>query len=412
MPPVSRLGRFLFFFFIGPACGAEFDQQATLTGSGSESQPPPPCTCPVYPVSQGSSVALSADGNTAVINGFGDYNGVGGAAWIFTRSEGVWSQQGGKLIGTGSVGNALGTIQSVAISPDGNTALLGRAGDNSLTGALWVFTRSDGVWSQQGDKLVGSGSIGPFQTQAGAVAISADGTTAVIDGRGDNHDTGAGWVFVRSNGVWNQQGDKLVGYGVVGPGPPFQCCPAISGDGNTILFAAVQPGGGNGFSWVFTRNNGVWSQQGGPLIGTDVGGSIYQSGTSALSADGNTAIVSGYDRVTLAAFAWIFRRSGGIWTQQGSRLEASEPLRDPTTQVYVSLSADAGTALVNNTIFTCGRDGIWQKTGLIPAPVGPAAFSAGGSTVIIGEPRDNNGLGEALIFTDVATGRLRGRPPR
>ena len=223
----------------------------------------------------------------------------------------------------------------------------------------------------------------------------------------------AGWVFTRSNGAWTQEGGKLVGFGAVGTAPPFQCCPAISGDGNTILFAAVQPGGGgNGFSWVFTRNSGVWSQQGGVLIGGDVGGSVYQAGASALSTDGSTAIVSGYDKATLAAYAWIFTRNSGIWTQQGSRLEASEPLTDTTSQVYVSLSADGGTALVNNTIFKRGREGIWRKTGSIAAPVGPATFSADAATAIIGGPGDNNGLGEALIFTDVGSGRFRRRPPQ
>jgi hypothetical protein len=35
---------------------------------------------------QGSSVALSADGNTAIVGGFYDNTGAG-AAWVFTRSE-------------------------------------------------------------------------------------------------------------------------------------------------------------------------------------------------------------------------------------------------------------------------------------------------------------------------------------
>ena len=49
---------------------------------------------------QGSSVALSADSNTAIVGGTGDHCGVG-AAWVYTRSGGVWTQQGAKLVGTG-----------------------------------------------------------------------------------------------------------------------------------------------------------------------------------------------------------------------------------------------------------------------------------------------------------------------
>jgi hypothetical protein len=53
---------------------------------------------------QGRSVALSGDGNTAVVGGPGD--NPNGAAWVFTRSGGIWTQQGNKLVGTGATGNA------------------------------------------------------------------------------------------------------------------------------------------------------------------------------------------------------------------------------------------------------------------------------------------------------------------
>src|SRR5262249_35601801 len=82
------------------------------------------------------------------------------AAWVFTRSGGVWSQQGGTLVGTGAVGSAAHQGWSVALSADGNTALVGGRLDNFNAGATWVFTRSGGVWSQQGSKLVGTGAVG------------------------------------------------------------------------------------------------------------------------------------------------------------------------------------------------------------------------------------------------------------
>jgi hypothetical protein len=147
MSSLFRIGR-LFVLFLVSGCladlGAQFAQQAILVGSGSVPPPLPPngCTCITFPVAQGSSVALSADGNTAIVNGPGD-NNVLGAAWIFTRSNGVWTQQGDKLVGAGAVEPVFGSIQSVALSADGNTALLGRSGDNSGVGALWVFTRAN-----------------------------------------------------------------------------------------------------------------------------------------------------------------------------------------------------------------------------------------------------------------------------
>jgi len=121
---------------------------------------------------QGLAVALSADGNTALIGGGGEASV--GAVWVFTRSGGAWTQQGSKLVGTGAAFPAFPRQgQSVALSADGNTALVGGPGDNANFGAVWVFTRSGGVWTQQGNKLVGSG-VGPLAGQGQSVALSAD----------------------------------------------------------------------------------------------------------------------------------------------------------------------------------------------------------------------------------------------
>ena len=109
------------------------------------------------------------------------------------RSDGVWTQQGSKLVSTDAVGNA-GQGSSVAMSTDGNTAILGGPFDNSQTGAAWVFIRSSGVWTQQGSKLVGSGAVTyPYGSDQGiSVALSADGNTAIVGGATDNLFTGVG----------------------------------------------------------------------------------------------------------------------------------------------------------------------------------------------------------------------------
>jgi len=51
----------------------------------------------------------------------------------------------------------------------------GGPGENNVVGAAWVYTRSGSVWSQQGGKLVGTGAVGG-SAQGQSVAISADGT--------------------------------------------------------------------------------------------------------------------------------------------------------------------------------------------------------------------------------------------
>jgi hypothetical protein len=74
-----------------------------------------------------------------------------------------------------------------------------------LHGAAWVFTRSGGVWTQQGDKLVGAAAVGAAG-QGLAVALSADGRTALVGGPRDDSGDGAAWVFVSAsaypNVVW------------------------------------------------------------------------------------------------------------------------------------------------------------------------------------------------------------------
>jgi hypothetical protein len=114
-----------------------------------------------------------------------------GAAWVFTRSHGIWTQQGNKLIGTTSEygGGLWSQGASVAMSADGNTAIVGGPSDNRTTGAAWVFTRSGRIWAQQGDKLVGAGTASAGEPplppgQGMAVALSGDGNAAMVGGWG------------------------------------------------------------------------------------------------------------------------------------------------------------------------------------------------------------------------------------
>ena len=102
---------------------------------------------------------------------------VGNITW-FTET-----QQEEKKIGTGASDNA-SQGRSVALSADGNTlAESGYRDDANDIGAVWVFTRTDGVWSQQGNKLVGTGyDAGGLVQQGYSVSLSADGNTLAFGG--------------------------------------------------------------------------------------------------------------------------------------------------------------------------------------------------------------------------------------
>ena len=396
----GRAGAVLGVLIVAHAAAAQFVQQgAKLVGSGA-----------VGPAHQGYSVAVSADGDTAIVGGYAD-NAFAGAAWVFTRNEGAWPQEGSKLVGAGAAGVAR-FGKSVAVSADGDTAVVGGPYDNFNTGAAWVFTRSGGVWSQLGSKLVGTGAVGAAE-QGWSVAISADGDTAIVGGAFDDSDAGAAWVFSRSGGVWSQQGGKLVGAGAVG-GAAQGYSVAISADGDTAILGGVADASFAGAAWVFTRSGSVWSQQGSKLVGSDAAGGAFQGYSAAVSADGDTAIVGGYGDNSSAGAAWVFTRSAGVWSQQG-KLVGADAAGDAAQGWSVAISADGNTAAVGGPsddanagaawVFTRSA-GVWSQAGgklvgtdaVGAANQGAVAISADGTTVIAGGSYDDAKAGAAWVF--------------
>ena len=311
---------------------------------------------------QGASVSVSADGNTAIVGGDGD-NNFAGAAWVWTRSGGVWTQQGAKLVGSAAVGNAHQGV-SVSVSADGNTAIVGGLLDNSNAGAAWVWTRSGGVWTQQSTKLVGSGAVGTA-LQGISVSLSADGNTAIVGGNRDNGNAGAAWIWTRSGGVWTQQSTKLVGSGTVGNAQQgVSVC--LSGDGNTAIVGGESDNHAAGAAWVWTRSGGVWTQQGAKLVGSGGSADALQGSSVSLSADGNTAITGGWEDNSNAGAAWVWTRSGGVWTQQGAKLVGSGAVGPDVEQGWsVSLSADGSTAIVGGFADNgdTGAAWVWTRSG-------------------------------------------------
>ena len=110
-------------------------------------------------------------------------------------------QQGGKLVPdnlkTMGAGSAFG--DSVAVSSDGNTALIGAKNDGGGKGAAWIFSRTGSTWSQGQEIGPPTDEITPPNSNFGnSVALSGDGKTALIAGELDNGQTGAVWVYVQT----------------------------------------------------------------------------------------------------------------------------------------------------------------------------------------------------------------------
>jgi hypothetical protein len=356
-------------------------------------------------------VALSSDGNTALIGGDHDNSGVG-AVWVFTRSGSTWTQQQ-KLSGSGEIGSALFGY-SVALSSDGNTALIGGFNDNGGVGAAWVFTRAGSTWTQQ-QKVVDStnDSNGYF---GWSVALSSDGNTALIGADSDNGAVGAAWVFTRSASTWTQQGGKLVdstndSYAY------FGWSVALSSDGNTALIGAPDDNSTGGFAWVFTRSGTTWTQQA-TLIDSTNDSYAFFGYSVALSSDGNTALVGGYGDGATGA-AWVFTRAGSTWAQQAK-------LVDSTNDSYgyfgysVALSSDGNTALIGGDDDNGGVGAAWVFTRAASTwtqqqklsgsgESGSAMFgysvalSSEGNTALIAGPYDNSHVGAAWVFAGAPT---------
>jgi hypothetical protein len=140
-----------------------------------------------------------------------------GAVYVFTSSNGVWSQQAyvkaSNTEATDNFGN------SVALS--GDTLAVGANGeasngtgvngstqtDNSaaISGAVYLFTRSNGVWSQQAyvkasntganDNFGFSLALSGDTLAVGAAGEGSNGTGVNGGAQADNSATGSGAVY-------------------------------------------------------------------------------------------------------------------------------------------------------------------------------------------------------------------------
>jgi hypothetical protein len=386
-------------FTVNPTPYPYFQQSAKYSNSINNGQ-------------QGTSVSVSADGNTAIIGSPGDNNGIG-AAWIYVKSGSAWIQQS-KLVGTGAVGaSRQGT--SVALSSDGNTAVAGGTGDNSNTGAIWVFVRSGDVWTQQGNKLVGTGAVGQAQ-QGSSVALSGDGNVVATGGLADDSYAGAVWMFRRYGTSWAQSGNKFIGNGATGKARQGASV-ALNEDGTRLISGGYQDNNRLGAAWIFYESGvcGGITPQVSKLVGTGGSSQAWQGFSVSLSADGNTALVGGCNDNALTGAAWLYTYNGSAWIQQ-ARLSGTAAAGTSRQGSSVALSADGNTVLVGGMgddsnrgamwVFRKGS-GVWTQQGAKikgsnatgAAKQGSSvSLSENGASAVIGGPADAGNKGAFWVF--------------
>lgn len=371
----------------------------------------------------GYAVALSNDGNTALVGApTKDDGGTtdSGAAYVFTRSGSVWSQQA-KLQASDRAGSD-NFGWSVALSSDGNRAVVGAPfEDDSGTdnGAGYVFTRSGSVWTQQAKLQAGDRATN--DRLGVSVAMSGDGNTVVLgahleDDSGTTNN-GAAYVYFWNGSAWSQQQKLLAGDKA--SSEQFGYSAALSNDGNTaVVGARFESDSGtteNGAAYVYTRSGSTWTQQQ-KLLASDKASAYHFGSSAALSSDGNTALIGSVDQseiptTVVNGAGYVFTRSGSTWTQQQKLLASDRATGDQLGQ-SVSLSADGNTALLgaleedssgttnNGAVYMYTRSGsVWtQQQKLLAGDKATddqfgfaVAISGDGNTALVGANLEDDG---------------------
>jgi hypothetical protein len=391
-------------------------------GELSSAATPSDASAPIGGISSsfGSSVAIDPLGTSALVGGPTD-NGEAGAVWYYVRdTSSTWTQASPIISGPASsyFGN------SISLSADGQTALIGGYKDASMTGAAWIYTKgTSGTWFMT-TKLTASDAIGPAN-QGFSVALSANGKTAVVGGPGDNGSEGAAWIYSCENTVsstWTQI-TKLTS-GVSGTNE-FGRSVAISANGKEIAVGSPFQNSGAGIVWSYTPNaSGTWFAVSGTTITpSDASGTSNFGYSVAISASGKRLLVGGPNDDNGIGAAWVYDAaiSSGtvVWSQYYNKMTGVNPIGAAPQGSSVAINADGHKLYVGAPDDDGGNGAFWlyawgnvSGTGYIPelqkhvgsgstgaAKMGSSiSVSADGMSVLLGGPQNNNTQGATWLF--------------
>jgi uncharacterized protein (TIGR03437 family) len=368
----------------------------------------------------GYSVAISGD--TIVIGAPHDNTGTNsfqGSAYVFTRSDGVWSFQKKLTANDGEAADQLGI--SVAIS--GNTVVAGafadKVGVNSGQGSAYVFVGSDDDWSFQQKLTANDGAASDWFGSSVAISGGTIIAGAPLDD-GTFSDLGSAYVFVRSGSVWTQQ-QKLTA-NIARPNDQFGSAVAISADTAIIGAPQADPFGtfDQGEAFIFVRSSGVWSLQRNLWVNDGAAGDNFGK---SVALNGDTALIGAhYDDIGTATgtnldqgSAYLFTRSGTLWGARQKFTAQDGAARDRFGQA-VALNGNTavigapGARIGQNAfqgagyLFSCGYAEQQTITGA-GSSAGDrfgGAVAIDGDTAVIGSPYDTVGTasqqGSAHVF--------------
>lgn len=337
----------------------------------------------------GGAVALEGDriavGSATEFTASGDE---AGAVYVFHRSGDTWSLESRLEPDDAAAWDKFG----ISLALSGNTLLAGSVradlDGHEDAGAAYEFTRSSGAWIQT-QKLVSSDHAAK-DFFGSALAISGD--LAVIGAPGDDSNTGAAYIFSRSGPSWSEDDKLLATY----PWPASFFGEAVAIDGTTVLIGEPgrNQGGSNyaGAAYVFRLDDGSWSGQGSfsqpPSTGNhDFGRNV--------ALDGDTAVVTSPADSSMVVFvrsqaSWSFQQEIGPGEVPGSGgVVGGVFIRDD--EILAGCSAGGASADGQACMFK--RSGTtWSHLSTVFAPYSgdPGGFGTAlafeGDTVVVGAP--------------------------
>jgi len=361
----------------------------------------------------GYSVAIS--GNTAVIGAnvaTVNSKSYAGQAYVFTNNGGTWSQTA--ILNATDVEEEASFGQSMAISEDGDTVLIGAyhatANSKFYAGQAYVFTRNSGTWSQTA--ILNASNAGNMAQFGNSAAISGDGNIAIIGANwasvNSKDEAGQAYVFTRNSGTWSQT--AILNATDAAAYAYFGYSSAISGDGNTVVIgahgAAVNTKSSAGQAYVFTKNGGTWSQTA-ILNATDAAASAYFGYSSAITDDGDTAVIGAYSATVRgkseAGQAYVFTNNGGTWSQTAI-LNATDAAASAEFGYSVAISDDGGTALIGADKVTVNWEGSAGKVYVFKRSGGTWSQPVSRETIPVHASASTNGI--EVIMNAFATAIL------
>jgi len=362
--------------------------------------------------SVGSATAIGDSGKTMVVgaeNADGAQVGAG-TAFIFDKINGQWVRTASLFADDGkAVPLPDGKFQndsyaeSVAIAADGNTVIVGSPNHNhsgqGTTGAVYVFQRVKGVWSQQAELRSPHPSRFDFfgaGQGSGGIGISGD-TIVVTDAGNITSIPGSVDVFRRINGVWTLETQLQV------PDDPNFIPSGVAIDGNTIVVGSsisdAPSAFGAGVVYVFRLVNGSWSAPATVAAADATSGG--QFGFS-VSLSGNTLAVGANlqpGMATQSGAAYVFAADDAMWTQQ-AKLMASDGIDFDNFGCAISVSGQTvfvgalahtppGTLFAGAAYIYQGEDRMWRQVAeLAPSDGGGGdygiAVAVQNNTLVVG----------------------------